>query len=147
VKIKCDAIRPQILNQTLTKDMIIFSPDFNMSDEYYYREIEVIDYIPLMNTTLKTMEILIQDENNRPLPLTKGQASIIKMNLRRVPPTKESFNVRITSEKTIEFPNNTNTEFTNRLPYPLLLDSSWKVSLISVNYPAKFTTFLKDENT
>jgi hypothetical protein len=147
LKIKCDAIRPQILNQTMTKDMIIFSPDFNQRDDYYFKEIEVIDYIPIAYTTLKSITISIQDENNNPLALTKGHASIIKMNLRQVHPLKESFNIRITSEKTTEFPNNTNTEFSNRLPFPIKLDSSWKVCLINVNYPSKFTTFLKDENT
>jgi len=144
IKIQCDAIQSQIFNNTMTKDMIIFSPNFEQDTGYYFQEIESIDYIPLANTTLESITVTIEDESHQLLSLTKGHASIIKMNLRRVHPEKESFNIRVTSEPNKDYPDNNNTQFVNRLPYPLQLDSTWRVCLININYPSKFTTFLKD---
>ena len=50
-------------------------------------------------------------------------------------PNDSSFYVTLTSRKTQEFPNNSNTHFQYRLPQTLWLPGKWKVGLASVFLP------------
>ena len=146
VKIFCDEIEPQIFNNTFSKDLLIFSPDFE-TDDFIYKEVECPDYIPLINSTISDITIRLTDENNEQLNIETGHATIIKLRLRKMDPFKKSFNIRLSSEKSALFPNNTNYSFKVKLPNTLELSAAdnWRVCLNSINHPAKFATMLVEE--
>jgi len=146
VKIFCNEIEPQIFNNTFSKDLLIFSPDFQKTDEFFFKEVECPDFIPLINTTISDITIRLTDENNEQLNIERGHATIIKLRLRKMDPLKKSFNVRLSSEKTALFPDNSNYSFKVKLPNPIDLEGSgWRVCVNSINHPAKFSTMLVEE--
>lgn len=146
VKIFCNEIEPQIFNSTFSKDLLVFSPDFQKTDEYFFKEVDCVDFVPLINTQISSISIRLTDENNDLLNLSTGHATIIKLRLRKMDPMKKSFNIRLSSEKTRLFPNNTNYSFKVKLPYPINLeDGNWRVCINSFNHPAKFSTMLVEK--
>lgn len=148
IKIVCNNIQPQIFNSTYSQDLLIFSPDFKATGNYFYKEIECIDYIPLLSNTLDTINIKVVDENNQQLQLATGHATIIKLDIKKMERTKKSFNVRLTSAKSIDFPDNTNYHFKVKLPVPVHVDNrEWKVCVNSINHPANFSAMLIEEAT
>lgn len=104
VKIFCNEIEPQIFNSTFSKDLLVFSPDFQKTDEYFFKEVDCVDFVPLINTQISSISIRLTDENNDLLNLSTGHATIIKLRLRKMDPMKKSFNIRLSSEKHVFFP-------------------------------------------
>ena len=147
VKIFCSEIEPQIFNNTFSKDLLIFSPDFQRTEDFFFKEVECLDFIPLINTTISDITIKLLDENNEQLRIERGHATIIKLRLRKMNRQKKSFNIRLSSEKTALFPNNSNYNFKVKLPNIIDLDDgyNWRVCVNSINHPAKFSTMLVEE--
>lgn len=146
VKIYCNEIEPQIFNNTFSKDLLIFSPDFQATDDFFFKEVESPDFVPLINTTISDITIKLTDEKNEQLNIEKGHATIIKLRLRKMDRFKKSFNVRLSSEKTALFPENTNYNFKVKLPNFIdLSEGNWRVCLNSINHPAKFSTMLVED--
>lgn len=146
IRIFCSEIEPQIFNSTYSKDLLVFSPDFKKTADFFFKEVECPDFIPLLNTTISDLTIKLMDENNQQLNIEKGHATIIKLRLRKMNLEKKSFNVRLSSEKTALFPDNTNYKFKVKLPNPINLeDGNWRVCVNSINHPAKFSTMLVEE--
>jgi len=147
VRIVCDNIQPQIFDSSFSKDLVIFTPDYAQKENYTFKEIESIDYIPLLNSQLSEIKIRLLDETGDQLQLLAGHASFLKMVLKEVPFEKKSFNLRLTSRTTETYPDNLQYRFKVRLPSKLNLDSTWRVCLNSINHPALFSTFLPEKNT
>ena len=147
IRIVSDNIRPQILNSEYSKDLVVFAPDYIESEGYVLRNIKNIDYIPLLTNTLSNFNIKLLDENNQQLQLSEGTATVIKLVLKKMPPMKESFNIRLTSAPSALYPENKQNKFRVKLPTPLSLDDTWKVSLNTISHPSNFSTFLEDNNS
>lgn len=147
IRIVSDDIRPQILNSEYSKDLVVFSPDYIESEGYVLRNIKNIDFVPLLNNTLSNFNIKLLDENNQQLQLTEGTATVIKLVLKKMPPMKESFNIRLTSAANALYPENKQNKFKVKLPTPLTLNDTWKVSLNTISHPSNFSTFLEDINS
>ena len=147
VKIFCSEIEPQIFNNTFSKDLLVFSPDFQQTDDFIFKEVECLDFIPLINSTISDITIRLTDENNEQLNIETGHATIIKLRLKKMDPSKKSFNIRLSSEKSPIFPDNTNYRFKVKLPNTLDLEGpqNWRVCLNSISHPAKFATMLVDD--
>jgi len=62
IKVQSDIIQPQIFNNTHSKDLLVFSPSKTIFNDYYYHEIESVDYIPLLNTTIDKINISLLNE-------------------------------------------------------------------------------------
>jgi hypothetical protein len=146
VKIVCDQIEPQVLNSTFSKDLVCFCPDFDKEEDYYFREFETKQYIPLSNSSITDFKIKLLDANNSQLQLVTGTPTILKIHMKKMPKNKESFNVRLTSTVSALFPNNENYKFKVKLPNTLSLNKPWKVALTSINHPNFFKTFMPLEN-
>lgn len=142
INVMCDEITPQIYNNEHQKTLVTFCPNFSEQPNYLYHEFQAKQYIPVHNSDISEISIELLDEKKQHLQLLEGSATILRIHIREMDPKKKSFNVRLTSEKNIEFPNNTNSSFQVKLPFPLHLDEDWKVSLTSISHPNVFTTFL-----
>lgn len=146
IKMVCDSIQPQILNSEYSKDLMVFSPDYIQKGVYVYKDIESVDYVPLLNTYMTDIHIKLLDEHNNQLKLHSGHATIVKLGFRKMPASKQSFNVRLTSVKSKNFDDNDQFKFRVKLPSPITLDNKWKVCLNSISHPTKFSTFLPEES-
>jgi len=147
IKVVSENIQPQILNSNYSKDLLIFSPDYSRAESYTFREIECIDYVPLLSDVISSFNIKLLDETDEQLQLLKGHATIVKLILRKMPANKESFNVRITSAPNANYKDNLPHKFKVNLPVPISLDNQWKVCLNSISHPSRFATFLDLEST
>lgn len=147
IKIVSDNIQPQILNSSYSKDLLIFCPDYIRNENYTFREIECIDFVPLLSNVISSFNIKLLDENDQQLQLQRGHATIIKLILRKMPSNKESFNVRITSTPNQNYVDNLPHKFKVNLPAPITLDDQWKVCVNSISHPSSFATFLGAEST
>jgi hypothetical protein len=146
VKIICNIIEPQIFNNTYSRDLLVFSPDFEKTDDYYFKEIECVDFIPVDHSKIKDISIQLTDENNELLNIVSGQATIIKLRLKKMSVNKQSFNIRLSSEPSNIFPNNKNYSFQVKMPYNIdLAGGDWRVCINSFNHPTKFSTMLVEE--
>lgn len=140
IKIKCNEIKNQILNENMAKDLIIFCPEINTKTKYFWHEFEAKTYCVLQNTLLQNITFELTDENDQLLPLNVGIPTILKLDIQAMDKSKKSFNVRVTSNTSLH-PENTRSSFTITLPQTLTLNSDWKVGLSSVNIPNSFNTF------
>lgn len=140
IKIQCEQIKSQIFDNTHSRDLACFHPDFPEKDLFFFHEIEKKQYFPLENTILDELEFHLVDENNQSLNLNEGIATVLKLRLKEMSYYKKSFNVRLTSRKTKNNPKNTNSEFTVDLPQTLFLDETWNVSVSNINLPNVFAT-------
>jgi hypothetical protein len=147
IKLKCGNIEQQILNNSFSKDLVVFCPDFSKEENFFYHEFDSLQYVPLSNTILKDIEISICDENNSYLQLAPGTPSIVKLLFRKMDVNKKSFNARVSSASNSKFPNNTSASFKVKLPKVENLDRKWKVALTSISHPNNFNTFLCDEDS
>lgn len=147
VKISSDQIVPQILNNTYSNDLLVFSPEFTQEEKYIYREIEAVDYIPLLNSTISEFKIKLVDENNEQLNLAEGHATVVKLIIKEMDSNKQSFNVRLTSSPSDDYPDNTSSKFKVQLPTALQLGDDWRVSINSISHSTVYSTFLRDVNT
>jgi hypothetical protein len=145
VKVVCGNITPQIFNTSYSQDLIVFCPDFNKKEKYYFKEFENKQYVSISNSMLSDFEVRLCDDENKRLQLLSGVPSIIKLSIKKM--EEETFNVRLTSALTKEFPNNTNSSFKVKLPNTLSLNRNWRVSLTSINHPNIYTTFLEPTNS
>ena len=145
IKVVCDNIQSQILDSTYSKDLLIFSPDYSQNVKFTYKEIESIDFIPLLNSNLTTINIQLLDENNDYLQLQSGHATIVKLILKKMSDLEnKSFNVRLTSTQNKEYTYNKLSHFKVKLPTPIILDETWKVCINTISYPNVFATFFED---
>ena len=100
IKVRSSVISSQIYNDTHSKDLIVFCPDFkNIKGNYYYKEFDQIQKIKLENTTLSNVDISLRDENDKKLQLLPGVPTIVKLKFEKVRMDNKSFNVRLTSKK------------------------------------------------
>lgn len=146
IKIVCDNIEAQIFNSEYSKNMLVYTPDFNKLKSYTTQEIESVDYMPLSNTLLTEMRFKLLDENNEQIHLLPGAATWLKLSLRSMPTSKKSFNAVLTSENSTYYDKNSQSLFRVKLPSPLNLNQSWKVCASSLSHPSNFATFLSPEN-
>ena len=147
IRVVCENITPQIFNNSFSKDLIVFCPDFKNNEEYTSMEFTAKQYVPVSNSIIDSISIKLVDEKNKPITLLPGPATILRMDLRNRFLNKKTFNVRLTSEKNVEYPDNNNSSFKITLPSPLSVNRNWRVSLTSISNPNVFSTFLKDEET
>ena len=148
IKIQCDEIEEQISNNKLTKDLVSFSPMIGEVVKYLFYEFQTREYVKISNSILSKLSISLVDEYNLPIPLSKGVASFIKLNIKKMPPDYERFNIRVSSQPPKTLDNEAcSSIFTVDLPYPYYLDSGWKVSLTSINYPANFRPLPSEKNS
>ena len=147
VKLKCSNINPQIMNNSYSQDLVVFCPDFDKKDKFFYHEFDSLQYIPLSNTILKDIGISLCDERNRLLQLASGTPTILKLSLKKMESKKQSFNLRITSSPNEQHKDNSSSSFKVTLPETLNLSRDWKVALTSISHPNEFNTFLKDEDS
>ena len=146
VKIICDIIEPQIFNSTFSRDLLVFSPDFQKTDDYFFKEIECVDFIPVATSKISEIKIRLTDENNELLNIASGHATIIKLRFKKMGQNKKSFNIRLSSEANEIFGNNKNYSFQVKLPYNIdLAGNNWRVCINSFNHPSKFSTMLVEE--
>ena len=147
IRVLSDNITPQIFNGSYSKDLIVFSPDFETEKPYTYIEFPLKQYVPVSNTTLDLFSIRIVDENNYPIQLLPGPATVLKMDLRNRFFNKKTYNVRLTSGVSKEYPDNNNSIFKVKLYELPPLDRSYRVTITSISHPNTYSTFLKDENS
>lgn len=145
IKIMSEQIVPQILNSTFSSVLLIFSPDYKLNERYTFREIEAIDFVPLLNSTISEFSIKVVDENDQQLDLVSGHATVVKLILKEMPIDKTSFNVRLTSSQSIEYTDNSSSRFRVQLPTPLNLNENWRVAINSISHPTTFATFLNEQ--
>ena len=146
VKIVAESIQPQIFNNSFSHDLVVFCPDFNKKEEYYFQEFETKQYVPLLNSSISEFQIKLCDEDNNQLQLLPGVSTIVKLNISKMSKNKRSFNVRLTSIKNKDFRDNTNYNFRVKLPNVLSLDKDWRVALTAISHPNVFKTFLPHKN-
>ena len=142
IKVQCDNIEPQIINNRFSQDLLVLSTDIQYTNNYYYHDIKRISYVPLLFNDISEIKIKLVDENDEPLKLLKGHATIVKLRFRKNKKMTDNFYVRVTSKPNAIFPSNTCQSFTVQLPTTKILNEDWKVSLNSINIPNRFTTFL-----
>lgn len=147
VRVECENISPQIFNGKYTKDLAIFSHNFDTDEVYNGIEFTSKQFAPISNTIIDLFSIKILDENNQPLQLLPGPATLLKMNIRERFVDKKSFNVRLSSSGTNEYPDNINSNFRVKLPTQIQVNRNWRVALTSISNPNYFSTFLPDKDT
>lgn len=147
VKVVSNNVKQQIFNSTYSKDLLCFCPDFYKEDKYFFFEFENRQYVPLANSMITDLNVQLFDSENNYLSLLKGVPSIVKLDLKKTNMDEQFFNVRLTSVKSANFPDNTKSSFKVKLPNTLSLDRSWKVCLTSISHPNTFKTFLSDIST
>ena len=141
IKIECSEICEQIYNNQLTKDLNVFFPLISENMVYYFHEFLVRQYVKLSNCDISKISITLKDENNKNLPITSGVASFVKLNFKKMPYNYESFNVGVTSHE------GEGCFFTSNMPRTYYLDSDWKVSLSSINFPNNFKPLAHEKSS
>lgn len=140
IKIQCEQIKSQIFDNHHSKDLLCFHPEFPEKDDFFFHDIERKQFFPLENTILDELEFRLVDEDNQPLNLNEGIATILKLKLKEMSYYKKSFNVRLTSRTTTNYPLNNNSSFTVNLPQALYFNDNWNVSVSNINLPNVFST-------
>lgn len=141
VKIKSNIVRDQVYNSEHAKDLACFTPKLTPDKRYCFYEAERKNYLQLNNTILDVVDFELTDGLNRRLCIHEGTPTIVKLNLRKMDANKKSFHIRLSSDKSIEFPNNTLSQFSVRLPKTYYFNRFWKVALASILLPGKHCTF------
>ena len=147
VKIVSEDAKQQIFNSEYSKDLLCFCPDFQKEDKYFFHEFENRQYVPVANSIITDLNIKLLDSNNQYLQLLKGVPTIVKLDFKKMNSEEQFFNVRLTSNKSVSFPNNTKSSFKVKLPNTLSLERTWKVCLTSISHPNTFKTFTDDINS
>lgn len=143
IKVQCDIIEPQILNNSYSQDLLVLNTAVQYTNNYYYHDIKRVSYFPLLFNDVSQIKIKLVDEYDQKLQLLKGHATILKLRFRHNrKKMAESFYVRITSKPNSIHPNNDANNFINQLPSTKFLNEDWKVALSSISLPNRFTTFL-----
>lgn len=147
VKLQCSNITPQIMDSNFSQDLVVFCPDFEKTTSFFYHEFDSLQFVPLSNSILNDIGLKLCDEENRLLQLAPGTPSIIKLTFKKMEEDRKSFNVRLTSTQTKNYPTNTSASFKVKLPNTLNLSRNWKVALTSISHPNNFNAFLADEDS
>jgi len=147
IRIICDNVSQQIFNDSFSRDLVVFCPDYSKKDKFYSTEFTTKQYVPISNTDISDISIKIVDEENQLIQLLPGPATLIRMDIRNRHLQKNSFNIRLTSAKTEAYPKNTNSIFKVKLPSKLELGRNWRIALTSISHPTVYSTFLEDEAT
>jgi len=142
IKVQCDIIEPQILNNSYSQDLMVLNPDIHYTNKYFFHEISRISYIPLLFNDIRQIKIRLVDENNDLLNLIEGQATIVKLRFKKNKNMVHNFYCRVTSKANEIYPENKINNFTVQLPSTKILDDNWKVSLNSITLPNSYSTFL-----
>lgn len=142
IKVQCDIIEPQILNNSYSQDLLVLSADIHYTNRYFFHEIDKISYIPLLFNDISQIKITLVNENNQLLDLVSGHATIVKIRFRKNKKMIGNFYCRLTSKANEVYPNNKGNLFTVQLPSSKMLNDEWKVSLNSINLPNNYSTFL-----
>jgi hypothetical protein len=148
IKVHSSIISSQILNNSHSKDLVCFCPDFSQNKEYYFKEFEQPQTIKLENTDLTQIDISLRDRDNRKLELLEGVATIVSLKFQKMNKNNKTFNVRLTSSANKFFPDNDQSKFRVKMPNTLEFskDRNWKVALTSISYPNKFISLPGSEN-
>ena len=144
IKVCSSVISAQVLNSTFSKDLLCFCPDFDkLKKKYYFKEFEQPPKVKLENNNLTDFDISLRDENNEKLQLLPGISTVLTLKFNKMLKNNKSFNVRLTSAKNLNYPDNTQTVFKVKLPNILQFNPkhNWKVALTSISYPNQFNTF------
>jgi hypothetical protein len=142
IKVQCDIIEPQIINNYFSQDLLILSTDVQYTNNYFFHDIERISYFPLLFNDISQITIRLVDENDKKLELMQGHATIIKLRFKKNKKMIDNFYVRVTSKPNDIYTDNKPYKFRIQLPSTKVLNEDWKVSLNSINIPNKFTTFI-----
>ena len=142
IKVQCDLIEPQIINNSYSQDLLVLSTDIQYTNNYFFHEIEKISFFPLLYNDVSEIRIKLVDEKNEQLQLSRGHATIVKLRFRKNTRMENNFYVRVSSKPNEIYPDNKPNKFSVQLPSTKILNSDWKVSLNSINIPNRFTTFL-----
>lgn len=142
IKVKCKNIRDQIFNNSHEKDLIVFCPQIDKSNDrsYFFHEFETRTYCTLENTILDQITFDIHNEFNEPLHLDVGIPTILKLDIIAMEKYKKAFNIRVASMQ------DNRSNFTVKLPQNLHFNENWQVCLSSINLPNTFNTFNTDED-
>lgn len=142
IKLQFDGIRDQIFNSKTSRDLICFHPNLEHKEKesYFFHEVERKTFYPLENTILDTLNFKLVDEEDRPIKLSTGIATVVKLQFRKMSYFKKSFSVRLTSQKSKLHPENTNSNFTVELPETLFFNKKWRVSVNTINLPNYFNS-------
>lgn len=146
IKVQCDIIEPQILNNSYSQDLIVLNADIHYTNRYFFHEIEKVSFIPLLFNDISQIKISLVDENNRLLDLLSGHATIVKLKFKQNKNMSGNFYCRVTSKPNDIYPDNKINNFSIQLPSAKYFEDNWKVSLNSINLPNSFTTFLPNRN-
>lgn len=141
VKVRCENVKHQIFDGEYSKDLVVFCPSLKHDNKYFYKEFNTKIFIPISNTTLNHVDIKLLDQSNNPIRLVDGYATIVKLHLKKMSSNRKFFNVRLTSQKSKLFPENTKSSFKVSLPNTLNFNNEWKVSVTSINHPTVFNNF------
>ena len=144
VKVCSSQISAQILNSSFSKDLLCFCPDFHkVKNKYYFKEFEQPPRVKLENNTLTEFDISLRDENGKKLQLLPGVSSVLTLKFHKMSKDNKSFNLRITSAKNDNYPDNKQVAFKVKLPTTLQFNrqKNWKVALTSISYSNQFNTF------
>lgn len=148
IKVVCDNIQAQVIDSNYSNYLLIFSPDYSLQSKFTYKEIESIDYVPLLNTTLSHIRIKLLDENDEYLQLQAGHATIIKLKLKKMSSLEsETKTATLTSIPSKDYPDNKLYHYKVKLPQPIMVDNSWRVCINTISYPNIFATFLDEIHT
>lgn len=141
LKVKSNFIRDQVYNSEHAKDLTCFTPNLSQKDDFSFYEVERKNFIQLNNTILDVLDFKITDGLDRQISLHEGTPTIIKLNFRQMDARKKSFHIRLSSAASTEFPNNSLSQFSVRLPKTYYFNRDWKVALASILIPGRFNTF------
>lgn len=141
VKVKSEFIRDQVYNSEHAKDLACFTPFQTDNKKFTFYEAERKNFMQLNNTILDILDFKLTDGLDQQLSIHEGIPTIIKLNFRQMDSRKKSFHIRLSSLPSAEFPNNTLSQFSVRLPKTYYFNRDWKVALSSILIPGKFGTF------
>ncbi|MCZ2207701.1 hypothetical protein [Cylindrospermopsis raciborskii] len=145
VHVDSDSIQAQILNSKYSQCLLVFSPNIKQ-EKYLFREIDTVNYVPLLNNIISHINIKLLDSTDEELHLLPGPASIVKLLLREMISNQNTFTITLTSERSKNYMDNTSSSFKVKIPNTITIDNNtWRVCLNSICFPTTFSTFPSDE--
>ena len=146
IRLQSSVVSSQVLNDTYSKDLVVFCTEFKDGDNYYFQEFMQTQAVELLNTNLHQIDLSLRDEKGRKLQLITGVPTIVKLKFEKMDPNVKNFHIRLTSASNTFYPNNVKSNFRVRLPKTFHLGSQWKVALTSITHPNSYKTFIGMEN-
>jgi len=140
LKIQCDEMNTQILNNTYSKDLEIIMPDYEINEGHYFYEFQTPSFIPLLTSEIDFLTFQVVNEKNEIVNFKSGPATVLNMSLKKMECRENHFYIKLTSsDKDSKF-----SELNSILPYSLNLSKNWYVALKQISFPAIFNTFPKE---